>query len=249
MMMPVSAPRTTRNVPTTPAKQNASVSIAGGNRGNRISAFAVGRTTQFKSSGSKLAHQPRFFCTQKSSGSDIINLITQDHQNVRNLIQSFDKTSELEKKQQLAYQVIRELSMHSAAEELVLYPAFDKYMNNGREMHEHSLQEHQLVKENLYNLDSMKIEDPNFVTVFKKAMALLDHHIQQEENEFLPKLKAAVDTKTLTELGSTFLDAKKLAPTRPHPSAPKEGIAAAAANVVAGQVDRLRDSLESRPRQ
>jgi hypothetical protein len=75
----------------------------------------------------------------------------------------------------------------------------------------------------------------------------IEHHVHEEEAQFMPKLRAAVDDEALAGLGRQLDKAKKLAPTRPHPRAPDEPPAEAIIGAVAAVYDRLRDRLQGRP--
>jgi iron-sulfur cluster repair protein YtfE (RIC family) len=75
----------------------------------------------------------------------------------------------------------------------------------------------------------------------------IDEHVQDEEGELWPKLREAVDQETLDELGQVLDEAKKVAPTRPHPKAPTEPPKLALAAPVAALYDRVRDKFQKRP--
>ena len=54
---------------------------------------------------------------------DVIQLLRDDHKLVRSLFAQYAKASNGEKPQ-IAHQIIRELTVHAAIEERVVYPAF-----------------------------------------------------------------------------------------------------------------------------
>ncbi len=56
----------------------------------------------------------------------LTTIIKRDHQLVEKNWYEFSSTIEMDKKQQLAYTIIRELSIHTVVEEEVLYPLLRK---------------------------------------------------------------------------------------------------------------------------
>jgi hypothetical protein len=80
----------------------------------------------------------------------------------------------------------------------------------------------------------------------RKLMEDIRHHIEDEEGDLLPKLRQACSEADLQELGEKFENAKKMAPTRPHPAAPDRPPANKILGPGAGLIDRMRDALTGR---
>lgn len=78
------------------------------------------------------------------------------------------------------------------------------------------------------------------------AEEMLAHHAKDEEEDQFPKLRAHLPQEQLEELGEKVEQAKKVAPTRPHPSAPHSELFHKTVGVGVGMVDRLRDKLTGR---
>jgi hypothetical protein len=75
---------------------------------------------------------------------------------------------------------------------------------------------------------------------------VLADHVQDEESEQFPELRRKVPASVLEELAGKVETAKKLAPTRPHPSAPNSELFHKLVGPGVGLVDRLRDKLTGR---
>lgn len=64
-----------------------------------------------------------------------------------------------------------------------------------------------------------------------KATVLIEnvtHHIEEEERDWFPKVRAALGRKQLQEIGARLEEARKEAPTTPaHPKALKKAVRAA----------------------
>jgi hemerythrin superfamily protein len=179
---------------------------------------------------------------------DGITLLKQDHRTVDSLFRRYEAGLQGEDKRQVVEEIIRELSIHAAIEEQVLYPAMRRAFPQGQDMAEEGIEEHAEVKETLADLDGMDPSDPAFDPKVRSLIGDVRHHVEEEEEEMFPKLAAAVPAERLEELGSALESAKVLAPTRPHPHAPSTPPANVVVGPVAGVVDRARDALTGRSR-
>ena len=110
---------------------------------------------------------------------------------------------------------IRELSIHAAIEEEVLYPTVRRELPDGEAMADEALQEHQEAKEILRRLDRMDPADFEFDSAVRELIKDVRHHVDEEENEMFPKLRSALSQDRLVELGARMQEAKRTAPTRP----------------------------------
>lgn len=65
---------------------------------------------------------------------------------------------------------------------------------------------------------------------------------EEEENDFFPKVRSELGRNDLNDLGDAMVDAKKVAPTHPHPNAPDTPPGNLVAGLVAGPADRIGDT-------
>jgi hemerythrin superfamily protein len=178
---------------------------------------------------------------------DATKVLEQDHREVEKLFDQFEQaTGDTDQKGEIAEKIIKELSIHAAIEEEVFYPEVKAALPDGDELVEHSLEEHQEVKELLADIDKMSPGDPGFHQKVEKVISDVKEHVEEEEGEMFPKLRQAISANQLLEIGTKLEDAKKRAPTRPHPMAPSTPPANKAAGAAAAAVDRARDKLEGR---
>ena len=110
-------------------------------------------------------------------------------------------------------------------------------------MHDHSLKEHQELRELLYQVDQTKVDDIAYPEKLKVAVDALFHHIVEEEAKVLPVIERHFTLEQRQRLGNAFEIHKVTAVTRPHPDAPLQGPFAAAANIVTKPFDKLRDAV------
>lgn len=176
-----------------------------------------------------------------------IDVLKQDHRTVEQLFgQYHEATASPERKQEIVNEIIRELSIHAAIEEEILYPTVREALPDGDQLAEESLQEHHEAKQVLAELDGMSPGEPEFEERVGRLMEDIRHHVEEEEGAMFPKLQQALDEETLADVGRELEEAKKRAPTRPHPTAPDEPPGIKAAGPAAALLDRIRDKLQGR---
>src|SRR5438552_10164478 len=181
---------------------------------------------------------------------DAIALLQHDHREVEQLFRQFEKLTERahRSKQKIVMKIIRELAIHAAVEEMLFYPAVRTaaLKANVRTLKEaadtvlESLEEHDVVKWTLSELEKMKPEDERYDAKFKVLMESVRHHVEEEQDDLFPKARRLLGKDFLEELGERMEKAKKLAPTRPHPRAPDEPPGNVVAGTVAGVMDRAK---------
>jgi len=179
---------------------------------------------------------------------DAISLLTEDHRTVEQLFADYERGLQgPEAKRRVVDQIVRELSIHAAIEEAYFYPEVRKALGEGGELVDESLDEHQEVKETLAALEDMDPADAAYDRRVASLIATVRHHVEEEEGEMFPKLRSALSTEQLADIGQKLADGKAKAPTHPHPAAPASGPGAKLAGPAAGMVDRVRDKLTDRP--
>jgi hemerythrin superfamily protein len=183
-----------------------------------------------------------------TSHQDAVTLLTEDHRTVEQLFADYERGLQgPEAKRQVVDQIIRELSVHAAIEDAYLYPEVRKALGEGGELVDEGLHEHQEVKETLAALEDMDPADAAYDRKVASLIADVRHHVQEEEDEMFPKLRAALSAEQLVDIGRKLADGRAKAPTRPHPAAPSSGSGAKLAGPAAGMVDGVRDKLSDRP--
>ncbi|MBV9142719.1 MAG: hemerythrin domain-containing protein [Pseudonocardiales bacterium] len=178
---------------------------------------------------------------------DAIELLCHDHRMVEQLFRDYAAAGSDSQRRGVVEIIVRELSKHAALEELMFYPLAKKVLPDGQQEIDEHLAEHLSVKKTLLALDGLPAGDDQTDALMAELQQEIEHHVQEEESDLMPRLRAAVDQQTLDELGQALDEAKQTAPTRPHPQAPDEPPSLALAAPVAAIYDRLRDRLQKRP--
>jgi hypothetical protein len=132
------------------------------------------------------------------------------------------------------------------AEEMYLYPTVREHVPGGGPLADQELAEHAEAERTMKHLESLKVDDERFWPTMHTLMDQIRQHVAEEEGELFPRLRQACSPGTLEALGEKVEMAKKLAPTRPHPSAPDTPPANKLLAPGAGLVDRVRDLVTGR---
>ncbi|WP_128434928.1 hemerythrin domain-containing protein [Streptomyces cyaneus] len=180
-------------------------------------------------------------------GGDVIDELVTDHREVEEFFGRIEALPSGDKDRKLyADQATIELVRHSVAEEAYLYPAVREHLANGDALADKETDDHSRAEQMMKDLEACDADDPEFDRIIGMLMTEIRSHIADEEQNLFPKLRAACPENTLNDLGDKVRQAKKLAPTRPHPSAPDKPPANKLLAPGVGLIDRLRDALTGR---
>jgi len=177
---------------------------------------------------------------------DLVDAIVADHREVEAVFAEIEESSDPRLRRELVEHVIAELVRHSVAEEQYLYPTARKVLPDGDEIADHELAEHAEAEELMKALENTDATEPRFDELVRELIQDVRHHLEEEESDLLLRLRAACDAEELRELGRKFEQSKKIAPTRPHPSAPDRPPANKILGPGIGLIDRVRDALSGR---
>ncbi len=159
--------------------------------------------------------------------SDAIVLLKQDHKEIRRVFREFQQAGENAAVQRgkLVDKIIELLTVHTYIENEVLYPRVRTLLPNLEDDVLESYEEHHVADVLVVELAAMKPTDERFDAKTTVLIENVTHHIQEEEQDWFPKVRAGLGRKALQEIGADLLAAKKTAPTRPsQPSALKKTV-------------------------
>ncbi len=124
--------------------------------------------------------------------TDVIKLLKEDHKKVKELFENFkelvDKKSTNVKKEKIVQKICSELTLHTLAEESLVYPTVREVIRNEDLMDEADV-EHAGAKILIKELQTMSPQESHYdakVTVLKQY---IEHHVKEEEKKMFPKLK------------------------------------------------------------
>ena len=181
--------------------------------------------------------------------STVSDSIKHDHRELEEYYTRMMTTSDPAALKRWQNQFVWELARHSVAEEIIVYPALEKYCPDGHAMAERDRADHQVVKEKLYTFQDMDPENPEFLPTLQSLWEDLSHHVRDEEGHDLPALEKALERSDSEEMAKSFLRTKHFVPTRSHPSAPNRPPYETVAGMLATPMDKLRDMFAQFPRE
>lgn len=179
-------------------------------------------------------------------GADVVSILTTDHREMMELIDQIERSSDAGQRRDLADTLIAEVMRHAVAEEMYVYPAMEKHIPNGTDEVEHDKEEHDEIVQVMKQLEDTDASEPAFMERVQQLKGKLDHHANDEESDQFPKLRSHIPADNLIDMGEKVQTAKKMAPTRPHPSAPHSELFHKSVGPGVGMIDRLRDKLTGR---
>jgi hemerythrin superfamily protein len=179
----------------------------------------------------------------KTSTQDAVEVLTADHIEVEQMFRQIEAMPDGDAKGQIVADIVRELSIHAAIEEQILYPAMRKALPDGETLVQEAIDEHQQVKETLAAIEraeSAAERDP----LLAQLIGDVRHHVEEEETELFPKLRASIGSAEIEEMGAKLEAAKRMAPTHPHPNAPNTPPGNIVGGAAAAIMDKARDALK-----
>jgi hypothetical protein len=115
-----------------------------------------------------------------SKSSDAIALLKEDHHKVKKLFKDFESATGADRKERLARQICLELSVHSAIEEEIFYPACKGTVDE--DLLKESYVEHDAAKVLIAEIESGEGEsDEFFDSKVKVLQEEVEHHVEEEE--------------------------------------------------------------------
>jgi hypothetical protein len=136
-------------------------------------------------------------------------LLKSQHREVESLFKRIEKAKEDSDKQELFEELAANLVAHDAIEREIFYPACEEEMGMNELLGE-ALVEHGLVEFSLYQADQAQ-GDEDFEFKCTVLQEVVEHHVEDEEKEFLPKAEKALGKARLEELGAEMEQAFEMA--------------------------------------
>jgi hemerythrin superfamily protein len=159
--------------------------------------------------------------------TDAIVLLKADHKEVRKVFREFQSAGEnaTKKKGDLVAKMIELLTVHTYIENEVMYPEVRRLLPDLEDDVLESYEEHHVADVLVMELFAMKPDAERFDAKTTVLIENVTHHIEEEEEDWFPKVRAGLGRKQLAELGERLLEAKKKAPRSPaQPSALKKTV-------------------------
>ena len=134
-----------------------------------------------------------------TKSQDAIALLKEDHRKVEDLFAQFEKATGDGRKQKLALEICKELSIHATIEEEIFYPAIEGKVDD--DLLKESFVEHDAAKVMIAEIEAGEPSDEFYDAKVKVLGEEIEHHVQEEEKRveglFAQARKADVDLDAL----------------------------------------------------
>jgi len=134
-----------------------------------------------------------------------IDMLIEDHVRVKDLLTRLTESTEraVKTRTELLQKLEMEVTIHTELEEQILYPAYKQAGGKEElEMYHEAKEEHRTVDSLV--LPDLKATDPATIEFSGRAKVckeLLEHHIEEEEEEMFPRAREFFDAARLEEMG------------------------------------------------
>ena len=159
--------------------------------------------------------------------TDAIVLLKDEHKQIRKAFRDFEKAGpDAHVAQQDAVdRVIELLTVHTYIENEVMYPRVRELLPEVEDDVLESYEEHHVADVLVSELYAMKPGDERFDAKTTVLIESVTHHIEEEEQDWFPKVRDGLGRKVLQEIGAEMEKARKRAPKKPsQPSALKKTV-------------------------
>jgi hemerythrin superfamily protein len=157
--------------------------------------------------------------------TDAIVMLKDDHKAVRKLFREFEQAGKNAKarKGKLVNQILEALTVHTYIENEGMYPMVRELVPDLEEEILESFEEHHVADVLCMELATMDPDDEHFNAKTTVLIENVSHHMDEEEQDWFPKVRAALGRKQLQDIGARMIELRAKAPRKPsQPSALKK---------------------------
>jgi hemerythrin-like domain-containing protein len=159
--------------------------------------------------------------------TDAIVLLKQDHKEIEKAFKAFENAgpNATKEKDRAVKKIIELLTVHTYIENEVMYPRVRELVPDIQDDIDESYEEHHVADLIVMELVAMKPTADRFDAKTTVLIENVRHHIEEEEQEWFPKVREALGRKALQDIGAEMEKARKKAPRKPsQPSALKKTV-------------------------
>jgi hemerythrin superfamily protein len=160
--------------------------------------------------------------SQREDKMNAIKLLKQQHREVEALFKRLEKAKSAGPRRKVFDEIADALAVHATIEEKHFYPSVKKRATE--EILLESLEEHLTVKRTIADLLELDAGDEIFAAKAKVLKDLVEHHVEEEEEELFPKVEKLFDDERLEAIAAEMEETKAqlLERGNPRESVPSE---------------------------
>ena len=119
-----------------------------------------------------------------------IDLLEEDHREVEDLFDEYEKVEDVSEKEQLALKICMALQVHTRIEEEIFYPAAREAIEKP-ELIDEAIVEHASAKQLISEIEEMEPGEELYDAKVKVLQEQVLHHVEEEEGELFPQVEAS----------------------------------------------------------
>ncbi len=159
--------------------------------------------------------------------TDAIVILKADHAAFKKLFRKFEslgKDAHATKKT-VVDQILSALTVHTYVENEVMYPEVRELVPELDDDVLESYEEHHVADVLCSEIAALGPDDEHFDAKVTVLIEVVEHHVEEEEQEWFPQVREALGRKKLQEIGARIQEVRQHAPTSPtHPGALKKAV-------------------------
>jgi hemerythrin-like domain-containing protein len=145
--------------------------------------------------------------------TDAIVVLRAEHKEIKRLFRRFERAEDKAERQELVTQIIDLLKSHTRIENEVMYPRVRTMVPDLESDVLESYEEHHVADLLCAELAELTPDDERFVAKTTVLIESVEHHIEEEEENWFPDVREALGRKELQEIGADMI-ALRGAPAR-----------------------------------
>ncbi len=159
--------------------------------------------------------------------TDAIVMLKDDHKQIKKLFRDFEKAgdSATKAKGRIVKQILELLTVHTYLENEIMYPEVRRLLPDLEDDVLESYEEHHVADVLCLELSALSPDAERFDAKTTVLIESVTHHIDEEEQDWFPQVRAGLSRTQLREMGARMIEARKTAPRNPlAPKAMKKAI-------------------------
>jgi len=159
--------------------------------------------------------------------TDAIVLLKDDHKNVKRMFKEFQAAHDgpAGRRATIVTQILEALTVHTYLENEVMYPEVRRLLPDLEDDILESYEEHHVADVLCLELSTMDAGEERFNAKVTVLIENVTHHIEEEEQDWFPKVREGLGRNQLQEIGAKMLELRPKAPTKPtQPAALKKAL-------------------------
>ena len=143
---------------------------------------------------------------------DALKMLEDDHKTVKKILDDLESTTErgVKTRDELFTRFKKEMQVHEAIEEEILYPALKEH-EKAKDIALEGYEEHHVVDQIMTELDGLSYDDETWGAKLKVMKENIEHHIEEEEGEMFEKARQIFSKEELEKMGERMEARKKQA--------------------------------------